>query len=231
MGKEEEVGARAAVFGAWSVTAELFAEAEPDAIVLHCLPAYRGKEIAAEVLDGPRSVVWDEAENRRHAQKAILAWLLEEMPASRDELTSLRPATKNARHQQIVELVTHHEVRSQAELADLLAVDGVRVTQATLSRDLRRARRHQGARSSGALVYAVPAEGGDRRPAAPGESAAGHSRLARLCARAAGQRRGQRQPRRAAHPARRRPVPRLRLRQGRAARACSAPSPATTPSW
>ena len=47
-----------------------------DAIVLHCLPAYRGKEIAAEVIDGPQSVVWDEAENRLHAQKAVLAWLL-----------------------------------------------------------------------------------------------------------------------------------------------------------
>jgi ornithine carbamoyltransferase len=80
MGKEEEAAARTEVFGAWSVTAELFAEADDDAILLHCLPAYRGKEVAAEVLDGPRSVVWDEAENRRHAQKAILAWLLEEVP-------------------------------------------------------------------------------------------------------------------------------------------------------
>jgi ornithine carbamoyltransferase len=53
------------------------AGAAPDAIVLHCLPAYRGKEIAAEVLDGPQSVVWDEAENRLHAQKALLTWLLE----------------------------------------------------------------------------------------------------------------------------------------------------------
>ena len=52
------------------------AHAKPDAIVLHCLPAYRGKEIAAEVIDGPQSVVWDEAENRRHAQKAILTFLL-----------------------------------------------------------------------------------------------------------------------------------------------------------
>jgi ornithine carbamoyltransferase len=50
--------------------------ADPDAVVLHCLPAYRGKEIAAEVIDGPQSVVWDEAENRRHAQKALLTWLL-----------------------------------------------------------------------------------------------------------------------------------------------------------
>jgi ornithine carbamoyltransferase len=80
MGKEEEAAARTEVFGAWSVTAELFAEADDAAILLHCLPAYRGKEVAAEVLDGPRSVVWDEAENRRHAQKAVLAWLLEEVP-------------------------------------------------------------------------------------------------------------------------------------------------------
>ncbi|MDP2772678.1 MAG: ornithine carbamoyltransferase, partial [Nocardioides sp.] len=76
MGKEEEAGSRAEVFAAWSVTPELLANAKPDAIVMHCLPAYRGKEIAAEVLDGPQSVVWDEAENRRHAQKAILTFLV-----------------------------------------------------------------------------------------------------------------------------------------------------------
>jgi ornithine carbamoyltransferase len=76
MGKEEEAASRAEAFAAWSVTPELLAHAEPDAIVMHCLPAYRGKEIAAEVIDGPQSVVWDEAENRRHAQKAILNFLL-----------------------------------------------------------------------------------------------------------------------------------------------------------
>ena len=78
MGKEEEAAARAEVFGPYSVTEELFDEAKPDAIVMHCLPAYRGKEIDAEVIDGPQSVVWDEAENRRHAQKAILTFLVEE---------------------------------------------------------------------------------------------------------------------------------------------------------
>ena len=57
--------------------AELLARAAEGAIVMHCLPAYRGKEITAGVLDGPASVVWDEAENRRHAQKAVLAWLQE----------------------------------------------------------------------------------------------------------------------------------------------------------
>ena len=77
MGKEDEVDSRLAVFGPYSVTTELFGRAKDDAILLHCLPAYRGKEVDAEVLDGPRSVIWDEAENRRHAQKAILTWLLE----------------------------------------------------------------------------------------------------------------------------------------------------------
>jgi ornithine carbamoyltransferase len=76
MGKEEEAAARLADFSPYTVTAELLALADPAAVVMHCLPAYRGKEIDADVLDGPRSVVWDEAENRRHAQKAIITWLL-----------------------------------------------------------------------------------------------------------------------------------------------------------
>ncbi|MCW2790974.1 MAG: ornithine carbamoyltransferase [Nocardioides sp.] len=80
MGKEDEAAERAHVFGPYSLTSALFAEAKPDAIAMHCLPAYRGKEIDAAVIDGPRSVVWDEAENRRHAQKAVLTWLLEEDP-------------------------------------------------------------------------------------------------------------------------------------------------------
>jgi ornithine carbamoyltransferase len=76
MGKEDEAEERSASFMPYSLTAGLLAEADDQAIVLHCLPAYRGKEIAADVLDGPRSVVWDEAENRLHAQKALLTWLL-----------------------------------------------------------------------------------------------------------------------------------------------------------
>jgi ornithine carbamoyltransferase len=78
MGKEDEQAARLATFAPYSLTPELLAHAKDDAIVLHCLPAYRGKEIAAEVINGPQSVVWDEAENRRHAQKALLAFLMEE---------------------------------------------------------------------------------------------------------------------------------------------------------
>jgi ornithine carbamoyltransferase len=76
MGKEEEAGERSGPFLPYAVTTDLLSHADADAIVLHCLPAYRGKEIAAEVIDGPRSVVWPEAENRLHAQKALLAWLL-----------------------------------------------------------------------------------------------------------------------------------------------------------
>ena len=94
---------------------------------------------------------------------------------------SLRPTTKNARHRRIVELVTQHEVRSQGELAELLAASVVRVTQATLSRDLVELDAVKIRTQSGALVYAVPAEGGDRRPAAPGESAAATHRLGRMC--------------------------------------------------
>jgi ornithine carbamoyltransferase len=77
MGKEDEAEQRMRPFLPYAVDADLLTHAADDAIVMHCLPAYRGKEIAAEVIDGPRSVVWDEAENRLHAQKALLAWLLE----------------------------------------------------------------------------------------------------------------------------------------------------------
>ncbi|HLV54499.1 MAG TPA: ornithine carbamoyltransferase, partial [Actinotalea caeni] len=76
MGKEDEAATRLAELQPYQLNASLLEHADPDAIVMHCLPAYRGKEITAEVLDGPRSVVWDEAENRLHAQKAILTWLL-----------------------------------------------------------------------------------------------------------------------------------------------------------
>jgi ornithine carbamoyltransferase len=82
MGQEAEKDARLALFGDYAVTAETLTLAAPDAIVLHCLPAYRGLEISSEVLDGPQSVVWDEAENRLHAQKALLVWLLEKSRTS-----------------------------------------------------------------------------------------------------------------------------------------------------
>lgn len=81
MGKEDEKKERIATFGAYQVNAELMALAKPDALFLHCLPADRGFEVSAEVIEGPQSVIWDEAENRLHAQKALMVWLLEKAQA------------------------------------------------------------------------------------------------------------------------------------------------------
>ncbi|GLU90339.1 ornithine carbamoyltransferase [Agromyces sp. NBRC 114283] len=83
MGQESEKAERLATFGDYRVTARLMAEADAEAVFLHCLPAYRGVEVDAEVIDGPQSVVWDEAENRLHAQKALLVWLLAKQEEAR----------------------------------------------------------------------------------------------------------------------------------------------------
>ncbi len=77
MGLEAEAAERESPFVPFRLDSDLLGQAGPSAVVLHCLPAYRGKEISGEVIDGPASVVWDEAENRLHAQKALLVWLLE----------------------------------------------------------------------------------------------------------------------------------------------------------
>ncbi|NBT10124.1 MAG: ornithine carbamoyltransferase [Betaproteobacteria bacterium] len=76
MGFESENEARRAAFADWCVDAEMMAAAKPDALFMHCLPAHRGEEVSAEVIDGPQSVVWDEAENRMHVQKALMEYLL-----------------------------------------------------------------------------------------------------------------------------------------------------------
>lgn len=76
MGQEDEAEERARVFAPYQVNADLVARGRPDVIVMHCLPAHRGQEITDEVADGPHSVLWDQAENRLHAQKAILVRLL-----------------------------------------------------------------------------------------------------------------------------------------------------------
>ena len=75
MGQESEKLERLRAFSGFTIDAALMGHAKSDAIVLHCLPAYRGYEISAEVLDGPQSVIWDQAENRLHAQKALMVWL------------------------------------------------------------------------------------------------------------------------------------------------------------
>ncbi|VTU39680.1 Ornithine carbamoyltransferase [Variovorax sp. PBS-H4] len=76
MGYEAENEARRAAFAEWCVDEDMMRAARPDALFMHCLPAHRGEEVQAEVIDGPQSVVWDEAENRLHAQKALMEFLL-----------------------------------------------------------------------------------------------------------------------------------------------------------
>jgi ornithine carbamoyltransferase len=76
MGQEAETRSRLDAFKEWTVDATMLASAPSHAIVLHCLPAHRGEEIDEATLEGPRSRVWDQAENRLHVQKALLAWLL-----------------------------------------------------------------------------------------------------------------------------------------------------------
>jgi ornithine carbamoyltransferase len=76
MGFENEADERKRAFADWQVDARMMKQAKPDALFMHCLPAHRGEEVAAEVIDGPQSVVWDEAENRLHSQKALMEYLL-----------------------------------------------------------------------------------------------------------------------------------------------------------
>ncbi len=76
MGKEEQQSRRMRDFADYQVDADVMAQARPDALFLHCLPAHRGEEVSAEVIDGPQSRVWDQAENRLHAQKALMEFLL-----------------------------------------------------------------------------------------------------------------------------------------------------------
>jgi ornithine carbamoyltransferase len=76
MGFEAENEARQKAFADWCVDSQMMSLAQSDALFMHCLPAHRGEEVSAEVIDGPQSVVWDEAENRLHAQKALMEYLL-----------------------------------------------------------------------------------------------------------------------------------------------------------
>jgi ornithine carbamoyltransferase len=76
MGQEEEQARREQAFADYQVNADIMRAGAPDALFMHCLPAHRGEEVAADVIDGPQSIVWDEAENRLHAQKALLEYLV-----------------------------------------------------------------------------------------------------------------------------------------------------------
>jgi ornithine carbamoyltransferase len=76
MGQEAEAEARLAAFDGFEVTEDLMAAAGPEAVFMHCLPAHRGEEVSAEVADGPQSVIFDQAENRLHVQKAVMMLLM-----------------------------------------------------------------------------------------------------------------------------------------------------------
>jgi ornithine carbamoyltransferase len=76
MGQEDEIEERNGIFAAYQVDEELMGHAKDDAVFLHCLPAHRGWEVTQEVMDGPQSIVYDNAENRLHVQKAIMALLM-----------------------------------------------------------------------------------------------------------------------------------------------------------
>jgi ornithine carbamoyltransferase len=76
MGFEDENTSRMVAFKNWMVSDRLMALAKPNALFMHCLPAHRGEEVSASVIDGPQSVVWEEAENRLHVQKALMEYLL-----------------------------------------------------------------------------------------------------------------------------------------------------------
>ncbi len=93
MGQEDEGRDRATPFDAYALDSTALQRADDDVVVLHCLPAYRGREISAEVIDGPHSAVWDEAENRLHAQKALLVWLLEQGNAGPNIRSATGPRT------------------------------------------------------------------------------------------------------------------------------------------
>jgi ornithine carbamoyltransferase len=75
MGQEEQKKEREMIFIDYQVNRELMSHAKPDALFMHCLPAYRGKEVSAEILDDPKAIVWEEAENRLHAQKSLMEFL------------------------------------------------------------------------------------------------------------------------------------------------------------
>ena len=197
-------------------------------LFLHCLPAYRGLEVDAAVIDGPRSLVWQEAENRLHAQKALLSWLVEQHRDGGGPMTV--STSRAARQQRIVEILASTPVRSQTELLDHLAADGIEVTQATLSRDLVDVGAER-VRVGKNLVYAVPGEGGDRtvRAAPDGEERVDPAPGA--LPRAARLGRALRQPASSCAPRPGPPASSRRRSTTPASRACSAPSPATTRSW
>ena len=179
MGQENDGLDRVGPFRPFQINAALLARAQRNAIVLHCLPAHRGHEITDEVIDGPHSAVWDEAENR--LARAEGAAGLAAGAIGRQGQPMSRRASGDQRHPggrqaRIVAILSANSVRSQTELAALLAGEGIEVTQATLSRDLEElgAVKLRGA-DGGVGVYVVPEDGSPVRGVSGGTE-----RLSRL---------------------------------------------------
>ena len=187
MGAEAEAEVRRAAFQGWQVDDALMAVAGPDAVFMHCLPAHRGEEVTDAVLDGPASVVWQQAANRMDAKRALFAFLMQE-----ERL--MATLGKPQRQHRIARMLEEQAISSQGQLVELLAAEGVLATQATVSRDLEDLGAVKVRIPGGTMAYAVPEHSKDasqpRRPPAPGDGGV------------RGRRGALREPRRAAHAAR-----------------------------
>ena len=150
--------------------------------MLHCLPAYRGKEIDAEVIDGPQSVVWDEAENRRHVQKAILMFLdsITRGRASTMTVMARAPLTKTARQAKIIALLEQPRCGPRPSWPNCWPPTASRSTRPRCPATWWRSARCGSAAPAVTWSTPCPGEGGDRTPHV-GEFATFEGRLARLC--------------------------------------------------
>ena len=200
----------------YALDEEALAAAADDAVVLHCLPAHRGEEIAAAVIDGPQSAVWDEAENRLHAQKALLACLLERSDAVAVDRTRRPRAADQGRPAGPDRRAARARGRSPARPSSAgcsppPACGHPGHASAATSRSSARSR----SAPRPGMAYALPPE--ERAPRG-GTAEAVDARLGRLLEELLVSRRGHRRPRRPAHAARRRPPARLGARPRRPAR-------------
>ena len=152
MGQEEEAEIRRRAFVGWSVDAALMKAANEHAVFLHCLPAHRGEEVTAEVIDGPQSVVWQQAGNRMHAVRALFADLAGSSEA--DPLMSM--LGKPQRQHRILRILEQQPVSSQVQMVQLLEAEGIVATQATVSRDLEELGAVKVRIPGGTMAYAIP---------------------------------------------------------------------------